>query len=421
MASRCTRWFFPLIAMVVAPAAGAAPGWNAAGMMAQGRYLHTATLLPDGRVLMAGGPESPAAELYDPRSGGWSAAGAAAAVRDLPTATLLASGEVLLVGGGAAPEADLYDPVSNRWRATGALHTNRTFHSAVLLRSGKVLVSGGWVAAPPNTHFTSAELHDPASGTFTATGSMAAGRRGHVSVLLRSGKVLVAGGTDGEALTSAELYDPDSGQWTATGSLAMGRGQFGGRIAAVLLDSGEVFIPGPGPSEIYNPGSGTWRTGPAMAESRIGYTATKLPSGRVLVTGGNGLTSAEIFDPATSLWSPAGNMRHGRTNHAAAALADGRVLVSGGGGSGSPLTSADLFEDDAPPPDAGAPDAPRPADAAPPPDARAATDTADPAATGGGGCTCRVQPAGRDTGGLGLLLVWVLLTTLSFRTRRRSG
>ena len=143
----------------------AGPGRRPAAF-ATGRYYHTATLLPNGKVLVAGGNF---------------------------TGT-----------GGALASAELYDPASGTWTATGSLATARYAHTATLLPNGKVLVAGG--VGTSSTSLTSAELYDPASGSWTATGSLATARGGHTATLLPNGKVLVAGGSNGSALASAELY-----------------------------------------------------------------------------------------------------------------------------------------------------------------------------------------------------------------------
>jgi hypothetical protein len=227
---RVLGWSLVVTLALAAPAA-AAPGWRAAGPMASNRFFHTATALVDGRVLVAGGfsiatGESSwaSAELFSPDTATFAAAPPMAAARYLHTATRLTSGEVLVIGGGSDPAAEVYDPRTNGWRKAGALAANRLYHTATLLPSGRVLVTGGW---DTTTHFDSAELYDPATGLFGPTGSIGGRRRAHVAVLLRTGQVLVAGGTDGEALTATELYDPASGRFTA---LAAGRNRNGGRI-----------------------------------------------------------------------------------------------------------------------------------------------------------------------------------------------
>ena len=141
------------------------------------------------------------------------------------TATLLPNGKMLVAGGGGSSgflsSAELYDPASGTWTATGSLNSARYLHTATLLPNGKVLVAGGYYGVAS----TGAELYDPASGTWTATGSLNAARADHTATLLPNGKVLVAGGfgiTSG-VLTSVELYDPASGTWSATGNLNTAR------------------------------------------------------------------------------------------------------------------------------------------------------------------------------------------------------
>src|SRR4029077_15786213 len=240
--------------------------------------------------------------------------------RFIHTATLLNNGKVLVAGG--TPDfntplrsAELYDSASGTWTATGSLNTARFFHTATLLPNGKVLVAGG----PPDglNGLKSAELYDPASGMWTATGDLNTARSAHTATLLPNGKVLVAGGqgTGGGFLTSAELYDPASGTWTTTGSLTNAR-QF---HTATLLPNGKVLVaggynnifPNPGAldsAELYDPASGTWTTTDSLNMARDYHTATLLPNGKVLVAGGEGtsaiLNSAELYDTGLGFVRP---------------------------------------------------------------------------------------------------------------------
>ena len=212
------------------PASGT---WTATGSLATARDGHTATLLPNGKVLVAGGAGSSgslaSAELYDPASGTWTATGSLATARDGHTATLLPNGKVLVAGGadssGSLASAELYDPASGTWTATGSLATARYHHTATLLPNGKVLVAGGY---GNSGSLASAELYDPASGTWTATGSLATARDRHTATLLPNGKVLVAGGYDSSgSLASAELYASDGGGGlTLVSAASLGRGGF---------------------------------------------------------------------------------------------------------------------------------------------------------------------------------------------------
>jgi hypothetical protein len=192
--------------------------------------LHTATLLPSGKVLVVGGFGSATlvtAEVYDEAIGAWTAAGSLATARYSHTATSLPSGKVLVAGGHIdsgipVASAELYDERTGTWTTTGSLATPREYHAATRLRSGKVLVAGGRGSGIVNAvSLASAELYDEAMGAWTPTGSLANARHYHTTTLLRSGKVLVAGGYDlstFSSLASAELYD-ETGIWTLTGSL----------------------------------------------------------------------------------------------------------------------------------------------------------------------------------------------------------
>ena len=164
------------------------------------------------------------------------------------TATLLADGRVLVVGGGPDPDvqasAELFDPSTGRWTATGSMSTARGGHTATLIRDGRVLVAGGYNGGGGGYATSSAAgLYDPGTGRWTATGSMGSGRQGHSATLLPDGRVLVAGGFSSaftDKLSAAELYDPGTGRWTATGSMVTARGGH----TATLLPDGRVLVAG---------------------------------------------------------------------------------------------------------------------------------------------------------------------------------
>src|ERR1051325_7686022 len=219
--------FLSYAAVLAQPCAATPLQWEDTGSLNVGREYHTATLFSDGRVLVAGGgtngpeiypnPYTTSAELYDPVTGNWTVTGSLNYPRSLHTATLLPSGKVLVAGGSHFPaSAELYDPATGTWSVTGTLITPRYgYHTATLLPDGRVLVAGG------RYNVASAELYNPATGTWTATGSLHTGRSDHTATLLLNGKVLVAGGMNQSftfgALTSTELYDPATGTWTVTG------------------------------------------------------------------------------------------------------------------------------------------------------------------------------------------------------------
>ena len=280
-------------------------------------------------------------------AGTWSTTGSMTAARST-TATLLTDGRVLAAGGCGAfdifddcltvlASAELYNPATGTWSATGSMSVARWFHTATRLLDGRVLVAGGFDSAFAN--LTSAELYDPATGTWSPTGSTSVGRFGFIATLLLDGRVLVAGG--GANGTSAELYDPATGTWSPTGSTSVGR--FG--FPATRLRDGRVLVAGGGANntsaELYDPTTGTWSPTGSMSVGRFGFPATLLMDGRVLIVGGgaNG-TSAELYDPTTGAWSPTGSTS-GRFFSTATLLMDGTVLVTGGSPNG---TSAELYD-----------------------------------------------------------------------------
>jgi hypothetical protein len=311
-----------------------------------------AVLLQDGKVLVVGGNSNvadPAAEVYDPRTGTWTATGAMVTPRMQFAAVRLLNGRVLVVGGaevslagGVLASAELYDPDTGTWTATGSLGTARFNITATLLPDGEVLVAGGnIVTADESTPaVASAELYDPGTGSWTAAGSMGTARgglEGNTATLLGTGKVLVVGGD-----ATAELYDPDTRTWAPTGDMTPILSP-----TATLLGDGRVLVVGfeVGPSslaELYDPTTDSWTATGTLSEPIMGYTATLLSDGRVLVVGGEGfrdvcgtrLRSAELYDPRTGTWGPTSDMVQGRAGHTATLLPDGKVLVASGQHSG---------------------------------------------------------------------------------------
>lgn len=288
------------------------------------------------------------------------ATGAMMLARAGHTATLLRSGKVLVAGGwvdspNPSNSAELYDPMTGRWTVTGSMKLGRVLHAAALLRSGKVLVTGGdapvegdaQVSGPSYGATASAEVYDPDSGIWTETSSMLVAGDSLTAIVLESGKVFVADGRyEGKVVTTpAELYDPVSESWSAIGGLI----QRGG--SATILASGEVLVvsENPGGSQLYAPATGAWRRTGVTTTRREEHTATRLPSGKVLVVGGLAdPTSAEIYDPATDRWTPTSPMTMPHRDGAdATLLRSGKVLVAGGG-AGPPgpkaIDSVDLYD-----------------------------------------------------------------------------
>jgi hypothetical protein len=321
---------------------------NAIRSMTRQRAVHTATLLPNGNVLVAGGfagdeKSLASTELFDPATGMFASAGDMSAPRSGHTATLLSTGKILIAGGyngNYLASAELYDPAARTFTSTSRMVTARSGHVAVLLPNGKVLLAGGvglgW------TFLGDAELYDPASNTFTATGNMLAARESHTATLLANGKVLIAGGHRGRraAITiysSAEIYDPATGKFSPTGDMTRIRHKH----EAVLLVDGRVLIiggadesdgrPAYTSAEVYNPARGTFTATGNMNSPRykLQGTAVLLNNGKVLVAGG--ANRAEVFDPSRNSFSyAAGDMGTPRLFATATRLQNGQVLITGG-------------------------------------------------------------------------------------------
>ncbi|MGJ3438043.1 kelch repeat-containing protein [Serratia sp. Je.1.23.a] len=346
--------------------------WTPTKPMLTARYGHVAVSLPNGQVLVTGG------------FGGKG-------------------------GGSVLNSTEIYDPVSQRWSKTSAMAIPRLATKAVLLLDGRVLTVGGqsvetitvWDRKVTSLSFdgvTSAEVYSPAHKTWSAIGPMAVGRLDHTLTVLKDGRVLVVGGRsatydalDYKLFDSAELLDPTKGRWTMAGSMITQRICH----TATLLPNGKVLVAGgrtgrptyssktvTSSAELYDSASGTWAKATNMSMPRCGHTATLLPSGKVLVTGGEDdeeadvdamitevvrekgsnftaadlntalakdtrpyLNSAELYDPATNQWLPTGHMSGARSGHTALLLSNGSVIVARGHDSNSlDLNSAEIYE-----------------------------------------------------------------------------
>ncbi len=338
--------------------ASQAAGWAFAGPLNTIRSDHTATLLTDGRVLVAGGYNSTSgfmaqAELYEPATGQWTAVSPLGNARADHTATLLPNGKVLVVGGynasGPLAGVELYDPVGGTWTQVNPLSAARFMHTATLLRDGRVLVAGGFNSSDA---VVSAELYDPVAGTWTSVNALNTARFLHTATLLPDGKVLVAGGTSASgALAGAELYDADAGTWTPVNTLNSARFMH----TATLLPDGKVLVAGGysasgalAGAELYDPAARSWTPVNALSNARSLHAATLLPNGKVLVAGGEddsgtALSSVELYDPGTGSWTAASTLNSAREWHTATLLANGQVLVAGGY-NGNYLSSAELYD-----------------------------------------------------------------------------
>lgn len=265
--------------------------------------------------------------------------------RNFHTATLLPNGKVLVAGGfPTGTSAELYDPETDTWTVTGSLREARTFHTATLLPNGKVLVAGGGQSGGGGERSRSTELYDPATGKWTLAGPMKHARSWPAVTLLPNGNVLVVGGTGDEDWGSSELYDPDAGIWK-TGIWSATSSASCGHRTVTLLPDGKVL--GLGCYELYDPATETWT--PTGQPSRLGYlTATLLLNGKVLVAGGVRISTAELYDPESGTWSPTGSLIWDRDFCKATLLRNGQVLVTGGFQQGPDrgISSAELYHPD---------------------------------------------------------------------------
>ncbi|APV48931.1 hypothetical protein BWI17_04070 [Betaproteobacteria bacterium GR16-43] len=335
-----------------------------AGSMATARLNHVSVALPDGRALVAGGfaPSSAwaiaSAEVFDAATATFSAAPSMSTARAYAVGALLPDGRVLVAGGTTVNQspplnlasAEIYDPATNTWSATGSMIAGRQSAAVVVLPDGRVLVIGGDSTA------AAAEIYDPTTGSFAATGSLVTARTRFAASLLADGRVLVVGGrsTSSVFLSSAEAWDPTTGSWSAAGTMASVRSD----ATATLLANGKVLVAGGistsdwssgvAAAELYDPASGTFTTTGSIATLRNGHVAALLGTGDVVITGGFGSTSSlaaiERYDVAGGTWSSGGSMVNTRVATTAVKLANGEVLVAGGFGSGTASTGAELID-----------------------------------------------------------------------------
>lgn len=274
-------------------------------------------------------------------AGSWAITGSPTTYRGDFASVRLADGRVLVSGGSDGSgsftwltSAELYNPATGSWSPTGAMVHGRRFHTLTLLADGRVLAVGGEDGAGGIT----AELFDPVTGVWMPTGNMSLPRHGHRTVRLNDGRILVAGGeVFSSALYVGEVYDPATGVWTTTPASPspMYRGALvllaDGRVLAAGADFEDFYGGWSATASIYDPVSNTWAVTGSMIQARSQPLAGRLPDGRVLVVGNKyGGKAAELYDPATGTWSSTASMNLGHGNGALSLLADGRVLVTGG-------------------------------------------------------------------------------------------
>jgi Kelch motif/Galactose oxidase, central domain len=321
------------------------------------RAAHTATLLPDGRLLIAGGCVQDSCEgitatteLLDPATGATTPGPNMLQRRVSHVAVPLSAGRVLMIGGfqegTVLDSTEIYDPAANAFSAGPDLLEPLADPVVFVLGDGSTLVAGGYSGG---ASLATAELLDPPLKAFRSTGAMSTARSAHGGAMLADGRVIVIGGNSrgdvGTVLATAEIYDPETGTWTATGDMTAPRH----KLAAVALADGRVLVVGGSnqqdafgqykTAEIYDPASRTFAPTGDMAARRykISGSVVRLDDGRVLVAGGS--RRAEVFDPASASFQLVGGEANTTFNFSTASLLpDGSVLVCGGYNSGIHLT-----------------------------------------------------------------------------------
>jgi hypothetical protein len=359
-----------------------AAGWMPTGNISDLRWDSTATLLPNGRVIVVGGSNEldeslASAEVYNPQNGVWSKTGNlqvaktahAAASIDVPAcgpgSSCALAPRVLVTGGhmhGAGwyvweADAELYNPNTGAWTGTQSMTFPRSYHTMTVLHDGNVLAAGGTDGHGqflPNVQYpycfgmetASAEVYFSNLGAWKQVGSMHWWRLMHTATLLPDGKVLVAGGCSNLGpIVMSEVFDPATWTWSDVGNMNSSRAlhtatlinvpECASQISACRLvpkvlvtggiasygNGGTGFVDKPtAAAELYDPQTHTWTPTHSMAHARYAHTATLLPDGRVLVTGGGddkAWGTAEVYNPLTGTWSPAPAMITPRLYHTA--------------------------------------------------------------------------------------------------------
>jgi CHAP domain/Kelch motif len=345
--------------------------WTNEGNLSSGQYGQQSALLPDGKVLIAGGYDATGGNvnttrIYTDGSGGtgsWSNKAGMSKKRAtfaLQPVTVSGGATKVLAAGGASAScscitntSELYDESSNTWSSAASMNQNREIFASSLLSDGRVLVTGG---SPDDTSkLSSTEIYDPVANTWTTKASLNTARFYHQQVTFTdsngNSKVMVIGGMTSSTSfsTSTEIYDSSANTWTAGPSLSYGRNRF----KAILLNDGRILVAGGESStythsEVYNPSTNSWTTYTTPITVRYYPGAVALGSGagyKVLLAGGSPATSTSLlFDPYANSWSTTTSMNNtARYLYTFVLLNNGNVIAGGGYDGSNPLSSSEEY------------------------------------------------------------------------------
>lgn len=347
-----------------------------------GYDYHTASLLPDGSIIIIGGlgyvdRVHQETLLYSPYSGSLAPHASLGTARAAHVAFTLPNGKIIVAGGynpyvgtsfdPAFKSSEIYDPNTKAFSPGPDMNFPRRNHVATALKDGRILITGGiqligrGFGASPNT-----EVFNPATNLFDAGERMTDGRWLHTATLLKDGKVLIAGGRNNNctencliyALNSAEIYDPATGHYTATGPMHIARYNH----TATALADGRVLILGGettddlgtgndqvGTAEIYDPATGQFTTWTSLLLPRSSHQAVELLNGKILVMGGLrasavGTDQTEIFDPETGESRPGPTLNDFHVRSSAIRLSNGEVFLFAGWNGAQPGNYGETYQ-----------------------------------------------------------------------------
>ncbi|MGZ3448248.1 MAG: Kelch repeat-containing protein [Polyangiales bacterium] len=353
---------FAALGLIVAALASASEtnaGWALTSTSTSVPHARAVVIsLSTKRVLVVGGVDgtgaTSVADVFDPKTKLWTVLKPAPVVRQWGVGVLLPSGKILITAGldDTGKRISAAEVFEGSWTSVKPMNVARGIAVAANVPGGAIVAGGA-------AGISSSELYDETANTWT-TVAMNAEHVAAAATVLSDGKILVTGGFDSTAVHSiAEVYDPVAKKWTLAGPMANARA----RHVSVRLPSGKVLVAGGNthvttdpPSgavssaEIYDPATDTWTAAPALSVPRGNPGAVSLTSGKVLVAGGfndGGFVSstAELFDPATGAWAAAPAMSFRRTQLGLITLPDGDVLAVGGFNT-SPTSTAEIFAAD---------------------------------------------------------------------------